>query len=165
MTTAEIAAPRSAALVEAYLRPKLFVPEIRSRKKASVLEELVQALATAGVTRHPEAVLDMVRRREALGSTGVGKGVAVPHARCTLVTERALLVARSSRGVEFDSPDDAPVQLIFLIVAPPADRDPVYLSLLAELVRAVRLAKVRQALLDAPDFSAMRNVFRKALDD
>jgi mannitol/fructose-specific phosphotransferase system IIA component (Ntr-type) len=165
MTTAEIASPRSATLVEAYLHPSQFIPELRSRKKAAALEEMVQALALTGATRHPEAVLDVVRRREALGSTGLGKGVAIPHARCTLVTERSLLVARSSKGIEYDSPDGAPVQLLFLIVAPPAEKDPVYLRLIADLVRGVRLAKVRQRLLEAQDFSALRNVFRQALDE
>jgi nitrogen PTS system EIIA component len=165
MTTAEVAGRRPTTLVGSYLRPSHFVPELRSRRKASVLEEMVAALASAGVTRHPEAVLDVVRRREALGSTGLGKGVAVPHARCTLVTERALLVARSAKGVDFDSPDGAPVQLFFMIVAPPVERDPVYLQLLADLVRGVRLAKVRQRLLEAPDFAALRSVFRQALDE
>jgi mannitol/fructose-specific phosphotransferase system IIA component (Ntr-type) len=165
MTTAEIAGSRPQRPLEAHLRPAHFIPELRSKKKAAVLEEMVQALAAAGVTRHPEAVLDVVRRREALGSTGLGKGVAVPHARCTLVTERAVLVARSARGVDFGAPDDAPVHLFFLIVAPPAERDPVYLKLLADLVRSVRLARFRQRLLDAPDFTALKAVFRQALDE
>ena len=58
--------------------------------------------------------------------------------------------------------DRAPVHLIFLIVAPPIEPDPVYLKLLAEIVHSVRLAKVRQKLLDAPTFEAAREVLRAA---
>jgi len=162
MTTATFAGRKTASVVEDYLRASLFIPELRTKKKSSVLEEMVSSLVATGVTRHPEAVLDVLRRRESLGSTGLGKGVAIPHARCTLVTERALLVARSTRGVEFDSADGAPVHLLFLIVAPPVDRDPVYLQLLADLVRGVRLARVRQRLIDAPDFSLIREILVEA---
>lgn len=126
---------------------------------------MVQALVPAGVTRHPEVVFDLLVQREALGSTGIGKGVAIPHARSTLIAERAILVARSVRGVDFDAVDEMPVHLFFLIVAPPAERDPVYLQLLAEIVRAVRLAKVRQRLLGAPDFTTIREALLHAAAD
>jgi PTS system nitrogen regulatory IIA component len=143
-------------LIEGFLKPSLYLPSLQSRKKPAVLEELVQALVPAGATRHPGVVLDLVGQREALGSTGVGKGVAVPHARSTLIRERAVLFGRSLRGVEFDAADGLPVNLFFLIVAPPTDRDPVYLHLLAEIVRAVRLAKTRRKLLEATDFATVQ---------
>jgi PTS system nitrogen regulatory IIA component len=160
------AAPGSApSAAESHLRPELFITELRTRKKASVLEELSDALVAAKVARSSEAILDALRRREALGSTGLGKGIAVPHARSTLVSERALLVARSRKGVEFDSIDGRPVHLCFLIVAPPLERDPIYLKLVAEIVRATRLARTRQKLIDAPDFAALRGILVEAARD
>jgi mannitol/fructose-specific phosphotransferase system IIA component (Ntr-type) len=150
---------------ELHLRPDLFISDLRTRKKASVLEELAGALASAKVVRSPEAILEALRRREALGSTGIGKGIAVPHARSTMVAERALLVARSSKGIEFDSVDGAPVHLCFLIVAPPLERDPIYLKLVAEIVRATRLARTRQKLIDAPNFAALRRILVEAARD
>jgi len=158
MTPAGIAAAKDSTLIEGFLRPGLFLPSLQSRKKSAVLEELVQALVTAGVTRHPGVVLDLLRQREALGSTGIGKGVAVPHARSTLIYERAIVFGRSPRGVDFDATDEQPAHLIFLTVAPPSDRDPVYLQLLAEIVRAVRLSKTRQRLLEAPDFASVQEI-------
>lgn len=155
-------APPAAAL---HLRPELFIPELRTRKKTSVLEELAGALAAAKVVRSPEAILDALRRREALGSTGIGKGIAVPHARSTLVGERALLVARSSKGIDFESVDGTPVHLCFLIVAPPLERDPIYLKLVAEIVRATRLARTRQKLIDASNFAAVRGILVEAARD
>jgi PTS system nitrogen regulatory IIA component len=157
------ASPASA--VESHLRPDLFIRELRSRKKSSVLEELSEVLAAARVATSAEAVLDALRRREALGSTGIGKGIAVPHARSTMVTERALFVARSTKGVEFESSDGAPVHLLFLIVAPPLERDPIYLKMVAEIVRSVRLARTRQKLLEAPTFAAVRELLVEASHD
>jgi PTS system nitrogen regulatory IIA component len=162
MPSVVVAAPNPATIVSLHLRPTLFISDLRSKKKASVLEELVDGLVAGNVTRHPTAVLDVLRRREALGSTGIGKGIAVPHGRSTLVSERALLVARSRKGVEFDAADGNPVHLCFLIVAPPLERDPIYLKLVAEIVRAMRLAKTRQKLLDAPDYDAARGILAEA---
>ena len=162
MTSATITPPKAATVAEGFLRPALFIPELRTRRKSAVLEELVHALAGSGITQHPEAILELLRQREALGSTGIGKGVAVPHARSTVITERVVLLARSKKGVEFEAVDGAPVHLIFLIVAPPVEPDPVYLKLLAQIVHSIRLARVRQKLLDAPTFEAAREVLRAA---
>ena len=156
MSTATAAAPKSATAIEGILRSTLYLPNLRARRKAAALEEMVQALVPAGVTRHPAAILDLLAQREALGSTAIGKGVAVPHARSALIGERAVLVARSDRGIDFDAPDGKPAQLFFLIVAPSLEHDPIYLKLLADIVRAVRLTKVRQRLLGAPNFGAIQ---------
>lgn len=153
------------SLVGLHLRSSLFISELRTKKKPSVLEELANAAAAAGLTRSPEALVDGLRRREALGSTGIGKGIAVPHVRSTLVSERAVLVARSTKGVEFDSLDGGLVHLCFLIVAPPIERDPIYLKLVAEIVRAVRLARTRQKLLEAPGFGPLKTILVEAARD
>ena len=158
MTSPSFAASRNTSSLESLLRPTLFVSELRSKKKAAVLEELAQGLVAGGVTRSPERIAELLREREALGSTGVGKGIAVPHARSTLIAERAVLVARSAKGIDFDAQDGGPVHLVFLVVAPPMERDPVYLKVLADVVRAVRLSRTRQRLLDAPDFETVREI-------
>ncbi|HEY2924300.1 MAG TPA: PTS sugar transporter subunit IIA, partial [Candidatus Eisenbacteria bacterium] len=134
------------------------IPELKNKKKSAVLEEMVAHLARHQIARQAAAVLEVLRQREALGSTGVGKGIAIPHARSTMVAERAVLLARSSKGVEFDAADGNPVHLCFLIVAPPTEHDPIYLQMLAQIVKAVRLAPVRRKILDAPDFDAIRAV-------
>ena len=156
---------RPAATLGPHIRPELFVSEIEARKKPAVIDELIDVLHRAGVTRYPDAVRQAVLQREALGSTGLGKGIAVPHARSTLVSERAVVVARSRRGIDFEAQDGQPVHLCFLIVAPPVEKDEIYLQLLARVVRGVRLARTRQRLLDAPDFEAVRSILVRASDD
>lgn len=160
-----VASNLAPSAVELHLRPDLFLTELRTRKKTSALEEIAAALASAKVARSPETVLEALRRREALGSTGIGKGIAVPHARSTMVAERALLVARSKKGIEFEAADGQPVHLCFVIVAPPLERDPIYLKLVAEIVRATRLARTRQKLIDAPDFASLRGILLEASRD
>ncbi len=156
---------RPAASLGPHIRPELFVSEIQARRKPAVIDELIDVLHRAGVTRYPDAVRQAVLQREALGSTGLGKGIAVPHARSTLVSERAVVVARSKQGVDFEAQDGQPVHLCFLIVAPPVEKDEIYLQLLARVVRGVRLARTRQRLLDAPDFEAVRSILVRASDD
>jgi len=165
MPTASSAEPRVQTYLENYLRPTLFIPELKNRKKPAVLEEMVAHLAQNQIARQAEAVLEVLLQREALGSTGIGKGVAVPHARSTMVAERAVLLARSSKGIEFDSVDGNPVHLCFLIVAPPTEQDPIYLQMLAQIVRAVRLAPARKRILEAPDFRTIRTVIAARLSD
>ncbi len=150
-----IAERKPASNLESLLRPSLFIPELKSKRKSSVLEELVAHLAEQKITKFPEAVLEMLRQREALGSTGLGKGIAIPHGRSTMVPERAVLFARSRKVVDFEATDGNPVHLCFLIVAPPVENDPVYLKLLADIVKVVRLSRARQRLIDAPDFDAV----------
>ncbi|HEU4724849.1 MAG TPA: PTS sugar transporter subunit IIA, partial [Candidatus Eisenbacteria bacterium] len=89
MSPATLSPTVETSLLRQHLRKALFISELRSKRKASVLEEMVALLGTSEFTNHPEGVLDAVRRREALGSTGLGKGIAVPHARSTLVIERS----------------------------------------------------------------------------
>ncbi|MBI4363945.1 MAG: PTS sugar transporter subunit IIA [Candidatus Latescibacteria bacterium] len=158
MPTAPIAERKPATHLENHLRADLFIPELKAKKKLAVLEELTAHLAERKVTRHPEAVLEVLRQREALGSTGIGKGIAIPHGRSTMVAERAVLFARSSRGIDFEAADSLPVHLCFLIVAPPMEQDPIYLRLLADIVKSVRLARARQRLLEAPDFESVREI-------
>jgi PTS system nitrogen regulatory IIA component len=165
MSPASLSEVRKSPLLAPYLRPALYVPELKSRKKAAAIEEMVAVLSAEKLTGHPEGVLEAVRMREELGSTGLGKGIALPHARSTLVTQRAVVVARSAKGIDFDAVDGRPAHLFFLVVAPPLERDPVYLKLMAEIVRAVRLAKTRQRLLDASDFKAVRRILIGAIDE
>lgn len=165
MSPAALSEVRKSPLLAPYLKPALYLSELKSRKKAAAIEELVAPLTADKLTRHPEGVLEAVRMREELGSTGLGKGIALPHARSTLVTQRAVVVGRSAGGIDFDAADGQPAHLLFLVVAPPLERDPVYLKLMAEIVRAVRLAKTRQRLLDAPDFKAFRRILIGAIDE
>jgi len=165
MPTALSAEPRVESHLEIHLRPSLFIPELKSKKKPAVLEEMVAHLAQHQIARQAEPLIEVLRQREALGSTGIGKGVAIPHARSTMVAERAVLLARSPKGVDFEAQDGNPVHLFFLIVAPPIEKDPIYLQMLAQIVKSIRLAPARRKILEAQDFAAIRASIAAQLAD
>ncbi len=111
---------------------------LRSKVRNGVLKELVSLLQM-----NPEAkdiLLKTLIKREEMGSTGVGKGIAIPHARTLLVKEFKIIIGLSRRGVEFDSFDGKPVHLFFLLIAPPQESSNSYLITLgkvAELAKSI----------------------------
>lgn len=109
-----------------------------------VLGQLVSLLgldAGAGVT-----LQKMLKRREERGSTGVGRGVAIPHARCALVDSVQLAFGRLPAGIPWSAIDDKPVTFFFLIVAPPLEVSNQYLPVLGRVAQFVKEPDVPQRL-------------------
>jgi nitrogen PTS system EIIA component len=133
------------------IAPDLVSLALGGTGKDEVLAELVALL---GVDQRNAATLHrMLRRREALGSTGVGRGVAIPHARSLVVERLRLAFGRHSNGVPYDAIDARPVHYFFLIVAPPVELSNQYLPVLGRIAQFVKEADVpnRLAGLAAPD--------------
>jgi mannitol/fructose-specific phosphotransferase system IIA component (Ntr-type) len=125
--------------------------ELASTEPAAVLAELAGLLAL-----HPaatETVLSILRRREDLGSTGVGRGIAIPHARTLEVRRLRLAYARSGPGIDWRSLDGKPVHHFFLIVAPPVEASDQYLPVLGKIAALAREPDVpdRLAALTRPE--------------
>ena len=122
-----------------------------SRKQAlHALSELAQRTLT--VPARP--VLDAVTERERLGSTGVGDGVAIPHARTDLVDRVCGVFVRLKHPVDFDSVDGRPADLLFLLLAP-EEAGAEHLKALAQVSRLFRRQEIRRALRAAPDANAI----------
>lgn len=126
--------------------------------KDDVLAELVALL---GVDQRNAATLHrMLRRRESLGSTGVGRGVAIPHARSLVVDRLRLAFGRHADGIPYDAIDARPVRYFFLIVAPPVELSNQYLPVLGRIAQFVKEPDVphRLAELSTPGelFSLLR---------
>ncbi|MEQ8403616.1 MAG: PTS IIA-like nitrogen regulatory protein PtsN [Oceanicaulis sp.] len=122
-----------------------------SRKQAlHALSELAQRTLT--VPARP--VLDAVTERERLGSTGVGDGVAIPHARTDLVDRVCGVFVRLKHPVDFDSVDGRPADLLFLLLAP-EEAGAEHLKALAQVSRLFRREEIRRALRAAPDADAI----------
>ncbi len=94
---------------------------LKAQEKETVLREMVEALAAAGKVKADDSkeIIDALMRRERLGTTGVGKGIAIPHAKHSSVKGLMAAVAHSARGVSFASLDDQPVYTVFLLLASP----------------------------------------------
>jgi len=103
------------------IRVKVTVCDIVSSQKEALLAELVGALVGVGVIPPDESssVVQALTERERLASTGIGAGVAVPHAKHPAIRGVVGVVGRSSRGVDFDALDGEPVDIVFLLLASP----------------------------------------------
>ena len=113
--------------------------ELTAYDKESVLRELVAALVEAGAIAEAEqdSIVAAIMKREELGSTGIGRGVAVPHTKHASVDRLVGTVGVSSEGVDFKSLDGEKVQLFFLLISPP-DRPGDHLRALENISRQLR---------------------------
>jgi len=135
-----------------YFRKELFITDIPADAGSGMLELLIEPLLANNLIKNKTIILETLRKREALGSTSIGRGIALPHCRTLAVSEVTIVVGISSDGVDFHAPDDKPVHLFFLIVAPPQDTHNHYLPILGKLVEVLRKDEVRSALLASDHF-------------
>ncbi len=112
---------------------------IETDAKEQVIRSMATALLEAGkiVEDEHESIVEAILKREELGSTGIGRGVAVPHTKHPSVSELVGTVAVSEEGVDFDSLDGEKVHLLFLLVSPP-DRPGDHLRALENISRQLR---------------------------
>jgi nitrogen PTS system EIIA component len=135
--------------------PAARVVDLVADTKAAALEELVRTLGGAPEVRDVDGLLAAVLEREDIVSTGVGLGLAVPHAKIDSVTDFVLAYGRSCSGIPFDSLDDAPVRHIVLI-AGPSNQQQRYLQFLATVMLKLKQSGVRDALEAASGATEMR---------
>ena len=133
------------------ITPRSVVAQLRAASKRQALQEL--AKRAAAITGAPERdILDVLVERERLGSTGIGMGVGIPHGKLPGLDRLVGVFARLERAIPFDSLDDQPVDLIFLLLAPDnAGAD--HLKALARVSRLLRDRSICDKLrgTDSPD--------------
>ena len=113
--------------------------------KDDILRELI-ALLSLG--EKDEGVLfKMLKRRENLGSTGIGRGIAIPHCRSLVVNKLRVAFGRKKAGVDFKAIDDKPVHFFFLIVAPPLEVSNQYLPVLGKIAQFSKEPDVPERML------------------
>jgi len=130
------------------LHPSLIKLDLEKSSKAEVLEELIDLMVDNDKITDRDSFLKAVLDRESICTTGIGRGIAIPHSRNAAISEVAVALGRSKAGIDFEALDDEPVQLVFLLAAP-MNSGAVYLKALARLSRLLRHAEFRQALVDA----------------
>ncbi|MBB4635341.1 PTS sugar transporter subunit IIA [Longimicrobium terrae] len=110
--------------------------DLQGSGKDEILKELIGLL---GLDEKSQGILfKMLKRRENLGSTGIGKGIAIPHCRSLVVNRLRVAFGRKTEGVDFKAIDDSPVQYFFLIVAPPLEVSNQYLPVLGKIAGFVK---------------------------
>ena len=107
--------------------------ELEGNTKDDVLKELIALL---GLDEKAEGMLfKMLKRRENLGSTGIGRGIAIPHCRSLVVNKLRVAFGRKTNGMDFKAIDEKPVNFFFLIVAPPLEVSNQYLPVLGKIAQ------------------------------
>ena len=124
--------------------------DLKSETKDDALKELAALLRLE--TKAEAMLVKMLKRRETLGSTGVGQAIAIPHCRSLVVNRLQVAFGRKLTGLDFNAIDDKPVRFFFLIVAPPLEVSNQYLPVLGKLAQFAkepdvpeRLAKLKAA--------------------
>lgn len=122
---------------------------LAAKNKKEVIEELLELLVQAGKIKDKNGVLNAIFEREKIGSTAIGKGVAIPHAKSDAVKEVVAACGISFKGIDFECMvDDEPVRLFFLLVAPNDAAGP-HLKALARLSRLLHSSSFRESLMKA----------------
>lgn len=134
----------------------LCIFSLRSRKKASVLQEMVKYLKASGKIANERFILEMLKNRESLGSTGLGLGVAFPHGRSVAIPALTVLFARSASGIDFEALDGKPTKIFFLILAPSEKCAEDYLSLLSQLTALVQQPETLKNLYEAKNYASLQ---------
>lgn len=125
--------------------------DLEAETKDDALKELVSLF---GLDDKSEGILfKMLKRRENLGSTGIGRGIAIPHCRSLVVTRLRVAFGRKASGLDFKAIDEKPVRYVFLIVAPPLEVSNQYLPVLGKIAQFGKDPDVPDALaaLQTPD--------------
>jgi mannitol/fructose-specific phosphotransferase system IIA component (Ntr-type) len=130
--------------------------ELESTAKDDVLKELIGLLKLDD--KSEGMLFKMLKRRENLGSTGIGRGLAIPHCRSLVVSKLRVAFARKTVGVDFRAIDDKPVNFFFLIVAPPLEVSNQYLPVLGKIAQFSKEPDVPErlfALTEPSQFMAL----------
>ena len=125
--------------------------DLEGETKDEILKELIGLL---NLDEKSEGILfKMLKRRENLGSTGIGRGIAIPHCRSLVVNRLRIAFGRKPGGVDYRAIDDEPVYNFFLIVAPPLEVSNQYLPVLGKIAQFAKDSDVPQRLrgLESPD--------------
>lgn len=142
------------------LRKDLMIMDLEATSKEAVIDEMIQRLAEKDIISDVETFKTGIMNRESQTSTGLGNGIAMPHAKNKAVKEPAVLFAKSSKGVEYEALDNQPVELFFMIAAPEGGND-LHLQVLASLSRKLVDESVVSNLKQVRTPEEVQNIFKE----
>lgn len=131
-----------------FCEESLVIFDMKATNKDAAIDELVNLAAASNMVKDRDQLLADIREREELVTTGVGYGVAFPHAKTRSVKGIVITFGRSEAGIDFDAMDHKPVHLFFLIAAP-EDAIGAHLNVMARLSFLMKAVENRQKLMDA----------------
>jgi len=139
-----------------YFHEDLFIPELQASSKDGVLKEMADRLESTKKVYASAIIYDLLKKREQMGSTGIGGGIAIPHCRSIAVEKLTVLFAIRSKGIDFKAADRKTVKLFFMVVAPP--HNVTYLVFLGKLVEVLTDKKLKKVLLKVTTFTEFKEL-------
>ena len=130
---------------------------LESEEKEEAIEEMIDVLARAGRVVDRGSALEAIMSREEKQSTGIGRGVAIPHGKCESIERLTAALGISKHGIEFDSLDGEPVQIVFLLLAEQNNPGP-HIEALAQVARLFQVPGLIERLIDAGSASDIMDI-------
>jgi mannitol/fructose-specific phosphotransferase system IIA component (Ntr-type) len=133
-----------------FVEPKALVPQLEATQRDDVITEMVDALVASGAADASmrDELIEQIMKREKAGSTGFGKGVAVPHVKHEGIEKMTATIGISSHGVDFNALDKAPVYSIILLMSP-KDKPDDHLQAMENIFRNLQMDTFRRFLRQA----------------
>ena len=141
-------------------KPQLIISNLKANDKKGVLEELSQVITEQNPSLNKRSLLQVLLERERLGSTGIGDGIALPHGKLKELSNLLISFGRSIDGLDFDSIDEQPAYLFFLLLAP-VNSAGMHLTALAKISRMLKDANFRQRLMGA---KSRKEIYKVIMD-
>lgn len=135
-------------LLEDFVKGETVIPELSATDKESIIRQMSETLAESGAVSDKNAFIEGILNREAVESTAIGNGIAIPHTRGDFCAHLAISVGRSKTGIEFNALDGKSVHMVFMIAAP-QEAKKEYLQVIAKIARFLKHEENRKLLLDA----------------
>jgi len=129
-------------------KPQLIISHLKAQDKKGVLEEFSQIITEQNPSLNKSSLLQVLLEREKLGSTGIGDGIALPHGKLAELSNLLISFGRSINGLDFDSIDEEPAYLFFLLLAPENSAG-MHLTALAKISRMLKDGNFRKQLMVA----------------
>ncbi|MCZ6601605.1 MAG: PTS sugar transporter subunit IIA [Planctomycetota bacterium] len=133
---------------------------LETTSREDFIRELAGFLSKAPEISNPEEFIEAIIEREKIMSTGIGLGLAIPHAKIASVKDFVLAMGISRVGLDFGAIDDLPVHIVVMIATPEREKDN-YVRVLAKVVRILKSEDVRKGLIEARDAGAVEEVIRQ----
>jgi fructose-specific phosphotransferase system IIA component len=143
------------------IKKSAILMQMHSSSKDEALEELVDLLCSAWNLKERNTILEAIIKREEKQSTGVGLGLAVPHAKTPVVDKLYVAFGRSVQGIDFDSSDGEPARIFFILISP-RDVSGPHIKALAGISRLIKHEDFRAALLACGDDKDFIDLVKKA---
>ena len=143
-----------------YIRPECFIVDLAEKSREDALARIVRAVAEKGIIKDEQDVFAKLMERENIQSTAVGNGIAIPHCFTDEVPDLIITVARSLGGLEFDSFDGKPTQVVFLLMGNRQEHS-LHLKALARIARLIKSTAFIEKIITSVTVQDMVRAFEE----